>query len=241
MKCSCCGEEVGNVAVCPVCGQALAQKVEYGHVQMACSGADVFEIAKAGILEISWTEYPYVHSGSGLLLSQSGYALTNAHVVCSDEGIVKKVKVKIAGETVSGQVVRIGEMIRGEEPVDLALLKLDNVPKDAAPFEFTDSSKIKNGERVYVIGNSLGYGTCITEGIVSDKLRVVDGSSLIMTDCAVNHGNSGGPMFNAGGKVIGVIVSGIEDAEGMNFAIPSQTVVRFLSACGVLPFIKKDF
>lgn len=246
MKCFCCGEEVGNVSVCPVCGQALVQNcakvAQMQSVQPVHSGADVFERAANGILEISWSEILYRHSGSGLLLSLSGYALTNAHVVRNDKKqYVTKVKVKIAGETVSASVLCSGECMKGCEPVDLALLMLDSVPSAAAPFEFDDSARVKNGERVYVVGNSLGYGTCITEGIISDKLRDVNGRNLMMTDCAVNHGNSGGPMFNEEGKVIGVIVSVIERAEGMNFAIPSRTVMQFLGACGVLSAIKKNF
>jgi S1-C subfamily serine protease len=73
----------------------------------------------------------------------------------------------------------------------------------------------------------------MTSGIVSDKLRNVNGKNLLMTDCAVNGGNSGGPMFNSSGKVIAVIVSGITGAEGMNFAIPSDKVLNFISECGI--------
>lgn len=247
MKCSCCGEEVGNVSVCPVCGQALVQNcaevAQMQPVQPAHNGAAVFDKVANGVLEIKWVDFPYyTHAGSGLLLSLNGYALTNAHVVTGEKGkIASKVQVKIAGESVVAKVIAIGQDTKGIDPVDLALLMLEKVPEIAVSFEFADSACIKNGERVYVIGNSLGYGTCITEGIISDKLRKVNDRDLIMTDCAVNHGNSGGPMFDEEGKVIGVVVAVIERAEGMNFAIPSRTAVNFLRQCGVLSAIKKNF
>jgi serine protease Do len=114
--------------------------------------------------------------------------------------------------------------------VDLALIKLSRVPQGAVRVTFENFNRVRNGERVFAIGNSLGFGTCITSGIVSDRSRVVDGETLLMTDCAVNSGNSGGPIFNEEGRVIGAIVSGISGAEGMNFAIPASTVVDFLKA-----------
>ena len=245
MKCSCCGEEVGNVSLCPVCGQALVSAYNYPSsvaTPKAQSGVAVFDKVANGVLEIEWVDSPYTYAGSGLLLSLSGYALTNAHVVTGANGkFASKVQVKLAGESVVAKVIAIGQDTKGIDPVDLALLMLENVPENAVSFEFADSACIKNGERVYVIGNSLGYGTCITEGIISDKLRNVDDRDLIMTDCAINHGNSGGPMFNEEGKVIGVVVAGIDRAEGMNFAIPSRTAVNFLRQCGVLSAIKKNF
>ena len=91
-----------------------------------------------------------------------------------------------------------------------------------------DFSRVRIGESIYVVGNSLGHGTCITSGIVSDRKRMVDGQMLMMTDSAVNGGNSGGPVFNTAGNVIGLIVSGIDNAEGMNFAIPSDDVLDFV-------------
>ena len=75
-----------------------------------------------------------------------------------------------------------------EQGVDLALLKLSKMPFRAKVLEFEDFSNVRIGEPVFVIGNSLGYGTCITSGIVSDKERNVNGKMLLMTDCAVNGG-----------------------------------------------------
>ena len=84
---------------------------------------------------------------------------------------------------------------------------------------------------MYLIGNSLGEGTCITSGIISDKDRYVGDLSYpyIMTDASANPGNSGGPLLNEMGELIGVLVAGITSAKGMNYAIPVNMVNEFLT------------
>ena len=195
------------------------------------SGVDVFETNIGGVLEITWEDASALHSGSGYIISADGYAVTNTHVVTRENGTsVGTVKVRVCGKTTTAQVVRLGDNMHGlGRGVDLALIKLASVPAGAKSLKFSDFTSVRNGQRVFVIGNSLGYGTCITSGIVSDKLRNVNGKMLLMTDCAVNGGNSGGPMFDENGGVIGTIVSGITGAEGMNFAIPSNTVIDFIN------------
>ena len=195
------------------------------------NGVDVFEMNVDGVLEIEWSDEQYRHSGSGFLISHDGYALTNTHVVTHEDGrSCGEVDVRIKGQQVRASVVKLGDNQHGNgNGIDLALIKLDRMPQNAKVLQFENFDNVRIGERVFVIGNSLGYGTCITNGIVSDRLREVDGQMLLMTDCAVNGGNSGGPIFNDKGRVIGVIVSGINGAEGMNFAIPSKDAMRFIS------------
>ena len=196
----------------------------------ADNGVDVFETNINGVLEITWSDSQYKHSGSGFLISPNGYAITNTHVVTYEDGrSCKRVNVRICNESVTADVLKLGDNSHGEgNGVDLALIKLSRVPSKATVVKFENFEKVKNGERLFVIGNSLGYGTCITSGIVSDRLRNVNGKMLLMTDCAINGGNSGGPIFNERGLVIGAVVSGITSAEGMNFAIPSSTVIQFI-------------
>ncbi|MGM9609415.1 MAG: S1C family serine protease [Eubacteriales bacterium] len=196
-------------------------------------GADIYEKCIGGVLEIKSIFDDCASAGSGLLISGDGYAITNTHVVTNNALPAKKVTAKIAGETVAARIVALGDKQGGSgSGVDLALLKLERVPRGATVIQLGDFEKVRIGEPVFVIGNSLGCGTCITSGIVSDKLRNVEGHNLMMTDCAVNPGNSGGPIFNTAGTAIGVIVSGIDSAEGMNFAIPASTVEAFLQNCG---------
>ena len=198
--------------------------------QKSDHGVDVFDTNINGVLEITWRDDQYKHSGSGFLISPDGYAITNTHVVTHENGkSCKQVSVHICGENTTADVIKLGDNNHGDgNGVDLALIKLTRVPHNATVVKFENFSNVKNGERVFVIGNSLGHGTCITSGIVSDKTRNVNGKMLLMTDCAINGGNSGGPIFNEKGLVIGAVVSGITSAEGMNFAIPASTVIQFI-------------
>lgn len=211
-------------------------------------GANVFEENVNGVLEITWhpTLFNMV-SGSGLLIDERGYALTNAHVVADPSGKpVKEVNVKIAGNNVIADVVRLGDDKAGAgKGVDLALIKLRDVPKKAKTMTFADFEKVRIGEQVFVIGNSLGDGTCITAGIVSDKQRKIGGHTVLMTDCAINGGNSGGPIFNSEGHVIGVICSSRIKAdgsatEGMNYAVPVTIASEFLKGKHVAIKVTSD-
>ena len=207
-----------------------APKSEYQGLEQYDHGVDVFDSNVQAVLEITWSDERYTHSGSGFLVSSDGYAITNTHVVTYEDGrSCEKVNVKICGQDVKANVIKLGDNLHGSgNGIDLALIKISQVPKGAVTVTFEDFNNVRNGERVFVIGNSLGYGTCITSGIVSDRSRMVDGERLLMTDCAVNGGNSGGPIFNEKGRVIGAIVSGISGAEGMNFAIPADSVIKFM-------------
>lgn len=225
-RCDCCGN-VFSPSDLPQKKTAVSARTD--------SGADVYENNIGGVLEIRWSDTRYTHSGSGFLITENGYCITNTHVVTSEDGkSCGNVTVKLKGETLSANVVTLGDYHHGNgNGVDLALIKLSRVPHDAKVLTFESSDNVRNGEAVYVIGNSLGYGTCITSGIVSDKERNVNGKWLLMTDCAINGGNSGGPIFNDKGLVIGAIVSGITSAEGMNFAIPAHTVMEFIEKSGI--------
>ena len=223
---------------CPYCGGGFAENKKTGTMQKSQTvtrkdcGVDVFEENISSVLEITWSDETYRHSGSGFLIDrEGGYALTNTHVVTHENGAsCGEVNVRICDTETTATVETLGDRAHGlGGGVDLALIRLKRVPSEAKQVKLGSSEAVRNGERVFVIGNSLGYGTCITSGIVSDKCREVDGDQLLMTDCAINGGNSGGPMFNEKGQVIGVIVSGIDGAEGMNFAIPVDTAKDF---CG---------
>ena len=229
MKCRYCGHREQAAQAAP----SYSGNAQRSVVEQRDHGVDVFESNVNGVLEIQWSDSRYTHSGSGLLITNDGYAITNAHVVTHSDGrSCGTVSVRISGETVTASVVKLGDSQHGSgSGVDLALIKLSRVPRGAKTLTFEDFSNVRIGERVFVIGNSLGHGTCITNGIVSDKTRNVNGKMLLMTDCAVNGGNSGGPIFNDKGLVIGVIVSGITDAEGMNFASPASTVQAFIGRC----------
>ena len=182
------------------------------------NGTNVFNKAVNGVLEIE-TE---TASGSGFLIDRYGYALTNAHVVTENGIPSKELFVKVADEEISASIVVLGNDSIGVE--DLALIRLSRVPTQATPLILGDFNTVKTGEEIYIIGNSKGEGTCITRGIVSDRLR--DG--MMMTDASTNFGNSGGPVLNENGFVIGIQQSHRIDAVGMKYAIPIDAVKHFL-------------
>jgi len=167
-------------------------------------------------------------TGTGFVISKDGYIATNAHVV--DDA--SSVKVKIGdGSTISATV------IGHDDSTDVALLKVDNGGKDLTPLTLGDSDSVNVGDPTYAIGNPFGLSRTLTTGVVSALQRQIeapDGFSInnvIQTDAALNPGNSGGPLFDATGKVIG-INSQIETASGssssgntgIGFAVPINTV-----------------
>ena len=164
-------------------------------------------------------------SGSGFFISNEGYILTNNHVV---EG-TKEVKIVLAdGSEQSAKIV-------GTDPYsDIAVLKTDG--KVPAVASLGNSDKLQPGESVIAIGSPLGdFKNTVTVGVVSATGRSIDTGqgyqveNLIQTDAAINHGNSGGPLVNLAGEVIGINTLIVRDsgngdvAEGLGFAIPVNT------------------
>lgn len=238
MNCKGCGMDiVSGSRICPFCGtlvEGAVVKSQGSEISDTISAADVgenvFDSTIAGVVEVRTP----CSAGSGFLVSRSGFAVTNTHVVVDDRNkACSQISVKLNGEKISAHVVLLGDDKGGRgRGIDLAVLKLDYVPAGAIALCFESSQKVRNGEKVFAIGNSQGDGTCITSGIVSDKSRLFCGRRYVMTDCAINPGNSGGPLLNADGKVIGVNVmvrldqSGVM-ADGMKYAIPSDEVKAF--------------
>jgi serine protease Do len=174
-------------------------------------------------------------SGSGIIISEDGYILTNNHVVDTTSSNssysyyelsqATSVKVKLFGNDTSYDATIVGQ----DSKTDLAVLKIEATGLTAA--EFADSSQVKIGEFAMAIGNPLGLGSSITCGVISAVDREVssDGTTYkcIQTDAAINSGNSGGALVNAEGKVIGVNTLKLSGTgvEGIGFAIPINSTV----------------
>ena len=168
-------------------------------------------------------------SGSGFILSEDGYIVTNYHVVenCS--------KIEIA--MYDGTVYE-AEYIGGNEANDIALIKVE--AKNLPPVVIGSSSDLVVGDQVVAIGNPLGeLASTLTVGYVSAKDRIVTSEgtqiNMLQTDAAINPGNSGGPLFNMYGEVVGITsakYSGTTDSgatiEGIGFAIPTDDVIMML-------------
>lgn len=170
-------------------------------------------------------------TGTGFFISNDGYLVTNNHVI---EGSQALSVIFMDGTQVDATLVGADQL------TDLAVLKVEgDVP---GYVELGDSSALRPGERVIAIGSPLGaYTNTVTEGIVSGIGRRVSGTSaaidnLIQHDAAINPGNSGGPLFTLDGKVVGVNTLVVRNsgngvsAEGLGFAIPSDTVTQISQA-----------
>jgi putative serine protease PepD len=205
----------------------------------ASSALTVGEIAKqssAGVVEIDSTstgssQSPFPNGsgstsaeGTGFVYDSKGDIVTNAHVI---DG-ASSVRVKFAdGSTYTATVVG------SDTSTDIAVLHVNAPASNLTALELGDSSSVAVGDGVVAIGNPFGLDNTVTSGIVSAVNREIaapDNTPIegaIQTDAAINHGNSGGPLFNLAGKVIGItsqIQSDSGGNEGVGFAIPSNTV-----------------
>ncbi len=168
--------------------------------------------------------------GSGVIVSQDGQILTNAHVVAGSR--------LLAVGLPDGRTFR-GRVIAADELVDLALVKIDAQGLPAATLG--DSDQLKPGQFVIAIGNPLGYYRTVTFGVISATNRNVRGGpggrgleNMIQTSAPINPGNSGGPLVNLRGEVVGINTAAAidptlgEKAEGIAFAIPVNTAKQRL-------------
>ncbi len=176
-------------------------------------------------------QYVTEGAGSGVIVSSDGYIVTNAHVIDGASGITV---------TLSDGTEYSAELIASDTKTDLAVVKIaaENLPSAV----FGSSSELCVGEPVIAIGNPLGeLGGTVTSGIISalDRQITIGGQAmtLLQTDASVSPGNSGGGLFNSKGELIGIVnaKSSGQDAEGLGFAIPSDTakeVIEQLIAFG---------
>ena len=167
-------------------------------------------------------------SGSGFIVDKKGYIVTNAHVVAN--------RTKNTVTTLFNDGSQEEAQVLWEDPsLDLAILKV-NAKKDLSPVDLGDSDKIAIGEPAIAIGNPLGLDLqrSVTKGIISGLNRSVGSGQgnyidgLIQTDASINEGNSGGPLFNSQGQVIGINTAKISSAEGLGFSIPINTLKPIL-------------
>jgi putative serine protease PepD len=176
--------------------------------------------------------------GSGFVVSIDGYILTNAHVV-SDSGQSAS-SVAVVFKTIGTQTKRVTAKVVGiDNTSDVALLKIDATQVGKLdPLVLGSSAGVQVGETVVAIGNPLGYDFSLTEGVVSAtnrNLQSPNGSVIsngIQTDAAINEGNSGGPLIDSQGRVIGVneqIASQSGGNQGLGFAVPIDTAVNVMN------------
>ena len=163
--------------------------------------------------------------GSGFIISEDGYVVTNNHVIEN----ANEITIKFSDNR------QLKAKLIGADPiVDLALLKINNTKKSFKFVEFGDSDKLKIGNWAIAIGNPFGLGGSVSAGVVSAMARNINSGpydNFIQTDAAINRGHSGGPLFNIKGQVIGIntaIISPSGGNVGIGFAIPSNLAKQIL-------------
>ncbi len=172
---------------------------------------------------------PTQGTGSGIIISKSGYILTNSHVVSGADEIVI---------TLSDGTSYEGILIGTDNENDLAVVKIEpDEGSELIPIEFGNAESLKVGQKVVAIGNPFGYERTMTLGTVSgigrpvrvDSNTVING--MIQTDAAINPGNSGGPLLDSAGRMVGIctsIYSTSGGSQGIGFAIPVETAISVI-------------
>lgn len=165
--------------------------------------------------------------GSGVIISEDGYIVTNNHVVAQADGL----KVTLS----DGRELDVEKVVGTDEKSDLAVLKVNATGLVAA--KFGDSEALEVGDWVVAIGSPFGLAQTVTQGIVSATnradMQITQYDDFIQTDAAINPGNSGGPLLNLQGEVIGIntaIASRSGSYNGIGFAIPSNTTRRIVES-----------
>ena len=204
-------------------GSSGTAKLSYNEIFQKCSPSVVGNTSFDGKSSDSYSW------GSGIVVSSDGYILTNTHVI--DEGERATVQL-YDGSTCAAKLVA------ADSQSDVAILKIEKT--GLTPAVFASSKNIRTGDAVCAIGNPLSpdYSLTMTSGIISATSREISYNGAVMkllqTDTSINEGNSGGPLFNDRGQVIGItnmkIVSSFSNIEGIGFAIPSDTLQSIVAA-----------
>ena len=201
-------------------GMQLGTIDEEFDLLQASAGEDFSGIIENSIKSVV-TIRTNVGQGTGFIISDQGYIITNAHVLADSQGMLATIIQAITYEQEIISATFIG--YNGE--LDLALLK---IPGNHEPLILENSDNIQIGEKVIAIGNPLGLQFSVSQGIVSATNRpgINQQNIYIQTDAALNPGNSGGPLINTEGKVIGINNFKVNDGDNIGFALESNYIFQ---------------
>jgi S1-C subfamily serine protease len=170
----------------------------------------------------------FTETGSGVIISADGKVMTAAHVVHAMDEISVQI---LGGESVKAKVVA------SEPAADLSLLQMERMPKGAMVSKLADSNTVRVGDRVIIVGAPYGLAHSLTSGLISARwapntvYRAMPLAEFFQTDAVINTGNSGGPMFNMAGEVIGIVSHNISKSggsEGLGFVVTGNTARQLL-------------
>ncbi|WP_366918888.1 trypsin-like peptidase domain-containing protein, partial [uncultured Gimesia sp.] len=243
------GIEVLRIPVEQIRSRTKSEQAPNGKVPISKSKEGIYSIAELPVKSIKELARTYGEAvtlvqtssglGSGFIINDRGYCVTNYHVVEKET----RIAVTIFHRTKSGEFQR--RQIKDVEIValnpffDLALLRIP-LQKDLSfrTVYLAENDKQREGEEVFAIGNPLGLERSVSRGIVSTRNRNMQGIVYIQTTTQINPGNSGGPLFNSRGEVIGVTNMKLILGEGLGFAIPITYVKHFLDNRDAFAFDK---
>jgi putative serine protease PepD len=205
----------------------------------ALTATQIYQQDSKGVVLIKSVTADGEDEGTGIVLNEKGLILTNDHVIAGATSIT----VEASGST---KTTTAAKVVGEEANQDLALISVDPSGLDLKPLTLSSSSSLEVGEGVYAIGNPYGLEETLTRGIISALKREIeapDGSKIsdaIQTDAALNPGNSGGPLINGEGKVIGVNSQIATDESSSDGSQPGSTGVGFaISSNTVAEVVKK--
>lgn len=209
----------------PVLAPLDAEEQLIANVYERVAPAVVHVTSRVTRLTFFFGPVPSEGTGSGFVIDKEGHIVTNFHVIENADSV----EVLLSDETQAPATI-----VGVDPPNDLALLKIDVPPQQLSPVELGSSAELRVGQRAIAIGNPFGLDRTLTAGVISALGRPLQTSDdnvifdVVQTDAAINPGNSGGPLLDSRGRVIGVNTAIRQDAEGIGFAVPVDTLKRVL-------------
>ena len=174
---------------------------------------EIFELIAPSTVEINAEGDTFTSTGTGCFIDDKGTVVTNYHVIESCHTINIK--------TQDGSTYKVKSVLGFDKDRDLAIIKA-NCQNES--FVTLKTDEVKTGEKVYTLGSSLGLTGTFSEGIISSASRVVDGFEFIQTTAPISSGNSGGPLVNEYGEVIGITTGAFTEGQNLNLAIPASAI-----------------
>lgn len=209
-------KEAYTLYVCTMCGKSYTGPYLSEEALAQKTAKEIYALAKNALVEIMTYdrgENPLA-IGTGFFISADGYIVTNYHVV---RGAHSASIARYAG----GSTVTSIDVVAYSIDQDIAILKIET--SNEAYLEFSKNSP-ETGDNVYAIGSSIGLTDTFTHGMISNTDRYISGKNCIQFTAPISSGNSGGPLLDSTGKVIGVVTMMVEDAQNINFAIKASVV-----------------
>lgn len=191
------------------------------------SAAEVHDLIAPCTVEINAIGDTFESTGTGSFIDDKGTVITNYHVIESCHTILIK--------TQDGMTYEVESILGFDKDRDLAIIKTDYKNKNFVKFK---TEKIRTGEKVYTLGSSLGLTGTFSEGIISSESREIDGFEYIQITAPISHGNSGGPLVDEYGKVVGITTGAFTEGQNLNLAIPVSAVSKINrdNSCSVQEF-----